>query len=128
VVVVPASVGGHERALRETIERRLEAARIAIDPNVRSRLVAKVVVARDTSATGLRHYSYSIKLLFEEVVRTVREPRTTLYATTWAGDASLSRFSKPAPFEAVLDQVDNKMSSFLAAVAIDTKAASNLRD
>lgn len=125
IVTVSGGSDWDRETLREVIERRLESAGIAIDPMERSQLVADVSVARDTSPSGLRHFSYLISLSLEEPVRTERVPRTTFRGTTWSSSATVRRFGVEVPLESVLDALENKMSRFLTAIASDTAAAAS---
>jgi hypothetical protein len=123
IVTMSAGATGEENTLRQVIEKRLGNAGIAIDPTEGTQLVANVDVARDTSTSGQKHFAYLISLSLQEPVRTERVPRTTFRATTWSASATVSRFSVDAPFEMIVDAIENKMSSFLTTVAKDTATA-----
>jgi hypothetical protein len=124
-IVVTMSAGSKrdEDALRQVIEKRLEGAGIGIDSAERRQLVANVDIARDTSTTGQKHFSYLIALSFQEPVRTERTPRTTFRGKTWSGTASVTRFGVEVQLQSILDALENKMSDFLTTVAKDTAAA-----
>src|SRR5258706_2055287 len=83
IVSVTGRSKGDEDALRLLIERRLENAGISIDSGLASRLVATVTGSRDTSSSGLRYFTYAIKLSLQEPVQSQRAPRTTFRGVTW---------------------------------------------
>ncbi len=122
-IIVTMAAGSRENvnAVRQVIERRLEAAGIAIDPTQSARLVADVQVARSTSPSGEKLISYLVGVAFQEPVRVERSPGTIFMGTSWAGNSTLRRYNAEMPFEAVLDAVDNKVSGFLRAVAKDAE-------
>jgi hypothetical protein len=122
VVSVSGRTKAEQATLRQFVESRLETGGIGVDPSLASRVVASISSERTTSSSGLRHFAYSVRLSFQEPVRSVRLPRTVFLGTTWSDSWRVTRFGADVAAEDLQDALEGRMAHFLAAIDSDTQA------
>ena len=125
IVVESAHVQLGEARLRRRIEAKLaKAGALSGDPTaVGARLTLLVSGDHDSTSQSFAHTAYEVRLTVSEPAVLTRDPSTSVRAIVWQRAMRVSSFSKEIPPEAVLDKVEDLLSSFAAAVGAARRTA-----
>jgi hypothetical protein len=123
IIVTAANDTVAEDDLRHTVARRLARAGIVVDGSSGSELIVDVAAERLRAESGNCEFgTFRVSLALREMVTVERIPARLFAATTWRTSSAIRRFSMVAPRRAIVDVLEEEISSFLAAVARDTQA------
>lgn len=124
IIVTAANDTVSEDAVRRTVERRLARAGIVVDESSNAELRVNVTAERgraESSSCECGTFRVSVELW--ELVAVERAPDQPIAAITWRTSGAIRRFSTASPRRAIIDVLEEDLSSFLAAVASDTQQA-----
>jgi hypothetical protein len=109
-----------ESAVRTAVERRLAKAGIAVDGLSAVSLIVNVAAERNRSEDGRCVFArFIVSLSLREPVSAERAPGEVFPATTWHVRGLLWRFAPGAPRQAVMDLLQDHISTFLRARGVD---------
>jgi len=130
VIVTVSSDTVSEAEVRQAVESRLVEAKIAVDGAPGPELLVSVSAERNKSETGSCQFgSFRVTVGLREAVMLDRAPKQgAVSAITWRAGRTIKAFTTAAPRLAIMDALEDSLSSFLGSVASDSQQAAHERD